>query len=293
MILVAGSANIDFITRVAHIPVPGETVLGQTYLTAAGGKGANQAVAAARAGAPVEFLGALGADHFAELIRDSLRLSGVGLRTMVSDQPTGAAFISVSDQGENAITVSPGANTTLQAKQLGALGAYRYLVLQLEIPLEVVQYYAQSAKAQGVTVILNASPAQPLAPELLAAVDILVVNQGELAQYSGKSEGLEQQLRQMQARGPQTITVTLGAQGSLTLSGHEYLETPAFAVPVVDTTGAGDTFVGVLAALLDEGASLPEALHHASAGAAIACTRVGAQPSMPTRAEIEALVAGR
>lgn len=286
MILVAGSANIDFITRVNHIPAPGETILGGDYQVAPGGKGANQAVACAKAGGQVAFLGALGPDPFAQMLRDSLQASGARDLTVSSAKPTGAAFISVADSGENAITVASGANATLTPQQLPALGGFQYLILQLEIPLDTVTAYAKAGRAAGLQVVLNAAPARALPAELLAHTDILVVNEGELATLVGAGSPARQ-LEQAQKLGPHTVIVTLGAQGSLTRHGEQELSVPAYPVQVKDTTGAGDTFVGHLVAALAEGKTLPQALQFAAVGAALTCTREGAQPSMPSREEIE------
>ncbi|WP_407542026.1 ribokinase (plasmid) [Deinococcus radiomollis] len=291
MILVAGSANIDFVTRVEHIPAPGETVLGQSYSVSGGGKGANQAVACGRSGGSVAFLGALGADGFAETLRASLRESGVQDHTLTLTLPTGAAFISVSEAGENAITVASGANAGLLPEHLGDLQGVTHLVMQLEIPLSSVVAYAQAAKAAGVQVVLNAAPARELPPELLDSVSLLVVNEGELASLVGPGE-VRVQLRRAADLGPARVIVTLGGQGSLALdtlasAEHQYMQVPARRVKVLDTTGAGDTYVGALVTALSEGRSLPEAMHFAGVAAGLACTRAGAQPSMPTRAEIE------
>lgn len=295
MILVAGSANIDFMTRVAHIPAPGETILGGDYVLAAGGKGANQAVACARAGGQVAFLGALGQDPFAAMLRGSLQESGVRDLTFAATKPTGAASISVADSGENAITVASGANAVLEPGHLPALQGYEYLILQLEIPLDTVTAYAQAAQAAGVKVVLNAAPARPLPEALLSSTDILVVNEGELATIVGAEQSLpvSEQLRRAQALGPGTVTVTLGAQGNLTRQGEQEIQVAASRVSVRDTTGAGDTFVGSLVAALTEGQPLAQALHFASVGAALACTRTGAQPSMPLRSEIDQALQGQ
>ncbi len=183
MILVAGSANLDFVVQVQHIPAPGETVLGRDLAFFPGGKGANQAIACARAGgATTEMLLALGDDWFADPIEDSLSEAGVWMhRVILPKSRTGAAFISVSDDAENAITVAPGANSGLSADDLPELGGFSHLLLQLETPLDVVTEYARVAHEQGVKVVLNAAPAQNLPAELLAVIDILIVNEGELA----------------------------------------------------------------------------------------------------------------
>ncbi|WP_339097535.1 ribokinase [Deinococcus sp. VB343] len=290
-ILVVGSANVDFVTRLPHLPAPGETVLGESYTTAPGGKGANQAVACARAGGQVAFCGALGRDPFADLLFDSLRQSGVEDWTLRADLPTGAAFISVSDTGENCIAVASGANGALRPAQLPTLGGVRWLVLQLELPLDTVLAAAQAAHRAGGRVVLNAAPARDLPAELWPQLDVLVVNEGELTALVGPGK-LDEQLRRAQARGPQTVIVTLGGRGCRARQGEETWNLPALSVPVRDTTGAGDTFVGVLVARLDAGEPLPSALAWAVAASALACTREGAQPSMPTRAEIEAALVG-
>lgn len=289
MILVAGSANLDFVVRVGHIAAPGETVLGGDTTLSPGGKGANQAVAAARAGGRVAFLGALGGDAFADPLLVSLRDAGVDLQFVRRvDAPTGAAYISVSRDGENAITVSPGANAGLRPGHLPDLAPYSHLLLQLETPPETVAAFARAGRAAGLTVVLNAAPARPLDPALLADVDLLVVNEGELRVVAGGEGDPVALANAVRGRGPGTVVVTLGARGCLARFAGGTLRLPAFPVDVVDTTGAGDTFVGVLAAWLARGASLHGALRAATVGAALACTQPGAQPGMPTQAAIEA-----
>ena len=286
MILVAGSANLDFITRVPHIPAPGETVLGEKLLTTPGGKGANQAVACAKAGGKVAFLGALGKDIFAAPLRESLVKNGVQDQTITVDAVTGAAFITVSNNGENAIAVASGANLHLDPAHLGSLQGFTHLVLQLEIRLETVMAYAQAAKRAGLKVILNAAPAQALPDGLLELLDILIVNENELGSLAGPGP-LEKQLETISLRMTGTVLVTLGAQGSVAFTSGEWLEQRAHTVAVRDTTGAGDTYVGVLVAALCNQFTLKQAMRLASVGSALACTREGAQPSMPTRAEIQ------
>jgi ribokinase len=199
MVLVAGSANLDFVVRAPHIPAPGETVLGGAFQTFAGGKGANQALACARAGGvATHMLLALGEDAFAAPIEASLRSAGVILHTVrPSGVPTGTAFICVDDQGENAITVAPGANACLQTAHLPALQGFSHLLLQLEIPLPTVAAYALAAQAAGLRVVLNAAPAQALSPALLAAVDLLVVNEGELRTLAGNQGSVAQCLARL------------------------------------------------------------------------------------------------
>ena len=285
MILVAGSANLDFVVRANHIPSPGETVLGRDFKTFPGGKGANQAVACARAGGAVTHMVlALGDDAFAVPLEASLNEAHVHLHIVrVAEQPTGTAFICVSDDAENAITVAPGANQCLQAGHLPALNGFSHLLMQLETPLETVMAYADSARKQGVTVVLNAAPAQALSQALLDLVDVLVVNEGELATVAGRVGTIAQCLEAIHIP---TVVVTLGHHGCLARShGSLYLQT-AFDITPVDTTGAGDTFCGTLVASLSQGASMAQALRAASAAGALACTRPGAQSSIPHTAEV-------
>jgi ribokinase len=288
-ILVAGSANLDFVVRAPHVPAPGETVLGSEFRTFPGGKGANQAVACARAGgACTGMLLALGEDAFAAPIEQSLREAGVILHVRRSPTlPTGTAFICVSDRGENAITVAPGANSLLRAQDLPSLDGIGHLLLQLETPLDSVAAYARAARAAGVTVVLNAAPAQPLAKALLADLDVLIVNEGELAVLAGGDGPIETNLARIDVP---CVIVTLGERGCLARVGARTFEQPAYAVDVVDTTGAGDTFCGALVAALARGAGMTDALREACAASALACTRMGAQSSIPTRAEVESFL---
>ena len=290
MILVAGSANLDFVVRAPHIPTPGETVLGGDFKTYPGGKGANQAVACARAGgAKTHLLAALGADAFAAPIEASLADAGVVLHVVrVAEQATGTAFICVSAQGENAITVAPGANQNLAPAHLPALAGFSHLLLQLETPLETVAAYARAAQSQGLTVVLNAAPAQHLSAELLADVDILIVNQGELAALA---DGCASQDEQIARIAVPCLIVTLGQEGCVARSGQHRFVQAAFPVKVLDTTGAGDTFCGTLVAALSQGEAMPDALRRASAAAALACTSLGAQSSIPTAQAVAALLA--
>ena len=289
MILVAGSANLDFVVRAAHIPGPGETVLGHAFKTYPGGKGANQAVACARAGgASTHMLLALGDDAYARPLEDSLRTAGVLLHVLRSGQePTGTAFICVSDDAENAITVAPGANMLLAAEHLPPLQGYSHLLMQLETPLATVTSYARSARAAGVKVVLNAAPAQALPAELLALTDILIVNEGELAAIAASDAGIAACLDKVQVP---VVVVTLGARGCCARVGEDYLLQNAFAVKPVDTTGAGDTFCGVLVAALDGGLGLAAALRQASAAGALACKLPGAQSSIPAATAVAEFV---
>ena len=292
-ILVAGSANLDFVVRAPNIPAPGETVLGGEFSTFPGGKGANQAVAAARAGgAPTRMLVALGDDPYAEPLERSLRDAGVSLDVVRSDHATGIAFIVVSDAAENAITVAPGANLALRAQDLPALDGVSHLLLQLETPRAVVEAYAHAARAAGVRVVLNAAPARPLPQSLLAAVDVLIVNEGELAVLGGGEGALAERLAAFGAKtGIDAVIVTLGQRGACARVGGQTLLQGAFPVVPVDTTGAGDTFCGSFVAALARGLPFADALRFASAAAALACTKLGAQTGVPHRADVDALVA--
>lgn len=290
MILVAGSANLDFVVRAAHIPAPGETVLGHAFTTFPGGKGANQAVAAARAGgASTQMLLALGDDTFAAPLEASLTSAGVALHIVrCADHATGTAFICVSDNAENAITVAPGANNALESRHLPAMGGFSHLLMQLETPLDTVAAFARAARAAGSKVVLNAAPAQPLDAGMLALVDILIVNEGELAGISGNNSArIADGLQQLKVP---VVVVTLGARGSCARVGNRYLVQRAFVVDPVDTTGAGDTFCGVLVAALDQGSDMQQALRLASAASALACTKAGAQSSIPDSGAVAALL---
>lgn len=290
MILVAGSANLDFVVRAPHIPAPGETVLGRDFKTFPGGKGANQAVACARAGgATTHMLLALGEDTFAAPLEASLHAAGVQMHLVrVKDQATGTAFICVSDDAENAITVAPGANHALRAADLPPLTGFTHLLLQLEIPLESVMAYAHTARQSGVKVILNAAPAQALPPELLALLDVLIVNEGELAVVAQHAGSMAQCLARLEVP---CVVVTLGHRGCCARLDGVFSYQPAFNITPIDSTGAGDTFCGVLVAALSLGHTLPQALQLGSAAGALACTRLGAQSSIPNQAEVTAFLA--
>lgn len=286
MILVAGSANLDFVVCAEHIPAPGETVMGQTFTTYPGGKGANQAVACARAGgAATAMLLALGDDAHALPLLASLEDARVRLHTVrCPDQATGCAFICVADNAENAITVAPGANLRLQSQHLPDLQGISHLLMQLEIPIATVTAYAQRAQARGVQVVLNAAPAQALPPELMRAVDLLVVNEGELRALVTEGATVASMVQQLDVP---TVVVTLGQRGCIARQHDDFVLQPAFRISPLDTTAAGDTFCGTLVAHLGRGETLARALRTASAAAALACTASGAQSSIPTAAAVD------
>ncbi|MFE2020795.1 ribokinase [Streptomyces sp. NPDC059499] len=290
-IAVLGSTNMDLVTYVARAPALGETVTGRELRTVPGGKGANQAVAAARAGGEVVMIGAVGTDEFGSRLRTNLEHAGVDTDLLhTAAGPSGTAHIVVDDEGANAIVVIPGANGTVTALGPGehaAIAAAGLLLLQLELPLSAVTEAARAAKARGVRTILTPSPVQLLPSELLDSVDLLIPNEHEAAALSGFDEphaAAEVLLRQV----PEVV-ITLGRKGCLYAArGSEAVLFPAPEVTAVDTTGAGDTFVGTLAVALGEGRAVPEALAWASSAAALCVQRPGASTSMPYRSEIDA-----
>ena len=285
VILVFGSINVDVLIPVALLPRPGETVLGGDYTLLPGGKGANQALAARRAGAAVKLAGAVGNDSFATVALQGLRRDDVdvGLVRRV-DRPTGCAAIMVGADGENLIAVAPGANREAAAARVpgSALGPETILVCQMEVPAAQNWAMIRRARAAHARVVLNLAPAAPIDPALFAEIDILIANEGEAAALGTDRAGLARRLRQ-------AFVVTSGAAGSTAfLADGGQIRTPALTIEPIDTTGAGDTFVGVLAAALDRRLPLNAALRQASAAAGLACLARGAQSAMPDRAQIEA-----
>jgi ribokinase len=290
-VLVFGSANADLVFAVPELPAPGVTVLGEDIRSFPGGKGANQAVAAARDGAPTIFAGCVGRDGFAAIATGALREAGVDLAPLREvDQPTGVATICVDPAGRNQIAVASGANRAARADQVADAALHQGVVvlLQMEVPPAEVAALIHRAKARGARVVLNLAPPGPLDEAALRALDLLVVNEHEaavLAQRLGAgatAAGLRGALGV-------DVAVTLGEAGVEAATAEGPIRLPAYPVTPVDTTGAGDCWCGVLCAGLDRGLKLPAAMRRASAAAAIACTRPGAAASMPARAETDAL----
>jgi ribokinase len=299
-ITVVGSLNMDLVARAVRLPQPGETIIGHDFRTVPGGKGANQAVAAARLGARVSMVGRVGGDAFGELLLENLAGSGVD-RTHVRRDPqaaTGVALIVVDDRGQNSIVVAPGANGRLTPADVeaaeAAIADSDALLLQLESPLESVTRAAEIARAQGVRVILNPAPARALPTSLLSLVDVLIPNESEAARLTSMPAGDRAEATAaasaLQEMGVGQVIVTLGARGALWVQGENAEHFPAFEVTPVDTTAAGDAFVGSFAVALAEGRPLAEAVRRGNAAGAQAARGQGAQPSLPTRQALEALM---
>jgi ribokinase len=281
-VTVLGSANMDLVVRAPALPRPGETVLGYDFTTVPGGKGANQAVAVARAGAQCTFLGAIGTDAFGAALRAGLADAGVQLGLLREvDGPSGVALITVDDAGQNQITVAPGANATLLGLDHDERAAIRdaeVLLCQLEVPLPTVVKAVTGARAAGTTVVLNAAPAQPLFRDLLDNVDVLIINESEAAALGDAVNAVEK------------VVLTLGAAGAVyTDRQGGRLAVPAPTVTAVDTTAAGDAFAGAFAVALAEQRPVDEAVRWACAAGAVCATRPGAVPALPHREDIDEL----
>ncbi|MER5653532.1 ribokinase [Streptomyces sp. NPDC002131] len=295
-LLVVGSANADLVVRVERRPAAGETVLGSDLVVHPGGKGANQAVAAARLGARTALLARVGDDGHGRLLLDAQRAAGVDtVGVLVGGAPTGVALITVDPSGDNSIVVSPGANGRLAPEDVRAAGslfhASRVVSAQLEIPLETVVEVVRSL-AEGGRLVLNPSPPRPLPSEVLAACDPLIVNEHEARVIAGDDLGdsPEDWATTLLALGPRSVVITLGAAGALVAErAGARVRVPSVRVAAVDTTGAGDAFTAALAWRLGRGESLPEAAGYAARVGAAAVTRAGAQESFPTAEEVAAL----
>ena len=299
-IVVVGSSNTDMIIKLDHIPRPGETILGGEFVTAAGGKGANQAVGAARAGGNVTFVARVGRDMFGDKALAGFVKEGINTDHVVRDKaaPSGVALIFVAKDGENSIAVAGGANAMLSSVDVSnAKAVFRgasVLVMQLETPLQTVQTAAELAAKAGLRVILNPAPARPLPDKLLKKVSIITPNETEAELLTGIKVNSEaaaaKAASKLLARGVETVILTLGARGAYVANSSDRQLVPGYKVKVVDTTAAGDIFNGALAVALAEGKVVSHAVRFANAAAAISVTRLGAQPSAPDRREIEKML---
>jgi ribokinase len=305
-IVVVGSLNADFIVHVSRFPVPGETLRGDRFAVMPGGKGGNQACAAARLGGSVALAGQVGKDSHGEWLRRSLEETGVDARFVSTDEGvgTGVALITIAADGENHIVLAPGANGTFGPDRLAPavplLQSASVVLLQLEVPMETVIRAAVEAHAAGATVILDPAPAAVVPDQLLGLCSFLTPNESELAILNGDRpddgetalDVIDARARRLLARGCQRVLVKLGSRGVRLVEPHDAWHWSAFNVKAVDTTAAGDAFNGALAVALAEKHSVESALTFASASAAISVTRAGAQPAMPTREEVDRLIKG-
>jgi ribokinase len=305
-IVVVGSLNADFIVHVSRFPVPGETLRGDRFAVMPGGKGGNQACAAARLGGSVALAGQVGKDSHGEWLRRSLEETGVDAHLVSTDEGTGTgvALITIAADGENHIVLAPGANGTFGPERLAPalpfLRSASVVLLQLEVPMDTVIRAAVEAHAAGATVILDPAPAATVPDQLLGLCSFLTPNESELAILSGDRpddgetplDVIDARARRLLARGGRSVLVKLGARGVRLVEPEEAWHWSAFNVKAVDTTAAGDAFNGALAVALAEKQTVESALTFASAAAAISVTRAGAQPAMPTREEVDRLIKG-
>lgn len=297
-VAVVGSFNIDVVVRTPRRPRAGETIVGTSAGLFVGGKGCNQGIAASRLGASVTMVGRVGRDAFGDELLLALRREGMQATHVIRDATatTGIASILVGDDGDNSIVVVPGANGNVSPRDVEAaaeaIAPAHSLLLQLEIPLDALQRAAELARGAGVRVILNPAPARPLPPQLLSYVDVIVPNEHEAHVLTGMDPARSpaSAARALRRQGIGVVIITLGGRGAFLSSGDVETLVPTFMVQPVDTTAAGDAFCGALAVALSEGASLQEAARFANAAGALACTRMGAEPSLPLRADVDRLV---
>ncbi len=291
-ILIIGSSNTDMVIKAARIPVPGETILGGEFKMGPGGKGANQAVAAARLGGDVTFVCKVGRDVFGENAVKGYQKDGINTdHILYSDKPSGVALILVDDQGENVISVAPGANGDITPEDIESvrpvIEAADYVILQLEIPAETVAKAAEIGHAAGACVILNPAPACRLPEEIFKNLSLITPNQTEIALLTGVEGDIAAAMKKLHDMGVKDIILTLGSKGSAIWNGDGYDLVPAQKVKAVDATAAGDTFCGGLCVGLSEGLSLKEAAEFATKASALTVQKLGAQESIPHRSEIK------
>ena len=295
-VVVIGSSNIDMVAQVSHLPAPGETVGDANFMQSLGGKGANQAVAAARLGGFVTFVTSLGNDMYADILKNHFKKEGITTDYIIDDvnHPTGTALIFVADSGENCIAVAPGANYSLLPGSIThfskVIDEADIIVMQAEIPYETIKKIALSAKKKGKKVLFNPAPACRIDEELMKAIDILVVNELEAAFISGieyTGNNLEEIALSLLQAGARNAVITLGSQGVYMKNDKEIIQLPGYKVNAIDTIAAGDTFCGALAVICAQREIDRDALSFANAAAAIAVTRSGAQPSIPTLDEVK------
>jgi ribokinase len=295
-IVVVGSSNMDMVVKTDHIPVPGETVLSGSFFMNPGGKGANQAVAVARLGGEVLFVSKMGNDIFGKQFSQLFSDEGIDTRYILSDEdlPSGVALITVDEAGENSIVVASGANANLQshdmAAVLGQIASAAILLVQLEIPMDTVNYVVKYASEKGVKVIVNPAPANTLSPELLECIYLLTPNKMEAAMIAGievtDMESAKQAAKIICSKGAKNVVVTMGQLGAVICKSGECSIVKARKVETIDTTAAGDVFNGALAVAVAEGKELQDAVDFACDAAAISVTRLGAQSSIPYRTEL-------
>lgn len=295
-ILVIGSSNTDLVVKTDHIPEPGETVLGGDFMMTAGGKGANQAVAAARLGGDVAFIAKVGNDMFGKGSIENYKKEDMDISHILTDPeaPSGVALISVDSKAENCIVVAPGANNKLSKADIDAakdlISSSEYILMQLEIPMDVIEYVADIAHRQGKKIILNPAPAAPLSKELISKLFLITPNKTESRQITGMKVETDEEVSKaadaLLKMGAENVVITLGTKGSFIKNDSVCEMVPAVKVQAVDTTAAGDTFNGALCVALSEGKSLLEAVKFATKASSISVTRMGAQASIPYRKEI-------
>lgn len=294
-ILVIGSLNADLVVRSPRFPQPGETISGSDLLTIPGGKGANQAVAAARQNVNVAMVGRVGKDNFAPFLIENLSSNHVNASHVAQDNvATGTAIIVVDENGQNSIVLSPGANGKVDSQDVDSAPDAKILLLQFEIPMDSVLYAAKRYKAKGTTVILNPAPARQIPDELLAAVDILVPNESELSLLTNMQvtdvQSAELAAKEILKHGVKTVIVTLGSKGALVVTSSQVTQVDTYKVNVVDTTAAGDAFIGGFASAILRKKSLEKSVRYGCACGALATTKLGAQPSLPTKEEVEKFI---